>query len=141
MKQSTKPAAFYLAVERIIEGVDDATIAKELGISRTTAWRWRNDPEAVALVSAARNRQFERVEGRLASLADSALSALETALNDPSVSLTVKLKAATIVLDRVGLNERNGTKQREASQDAERKQAENFNRLEDPMDPLHHFAS
>lgn len=140
MKQSTKPAAFYLAVERIIQGVDDATIAEELGISRTTAWRWRNDTEAVALVSAARNRQFERVEGRLASLADSALSALETALNDPSVSLTVKLKAATIVLDRVGLNERNGTKQREVSQEAERKQTECFNRLEDPMDPLHLFS-
>ena len=77
------------------------------------------------------------MDGFFSRHADAALSALETALNDPSVSLTVKRKAATIVLDRVGLNERNGTKQREASQEAERKQTEYFSRLEDPMDPLH----
>ena len=137
MKQTVKPAAFYSAIERFIEGVDDATIAQELGISRTTAWRWRNDPEAVALVSAARNRQFERVEDRLSSLAVSALTVLETALNDPSVALTVKLKAATTILDRVGLSDRCAIERTQESKTSEQTHAEYLTRLEDPMDPLH----
>jgi hypothetical protein len=137
MKQTVKPAGFYSAIERIMEGVDDAAIAKELAISRTTAWRWRNDPEAVALISAARNRQFERVEDRLSSLAVSALTVLETALNDPSVALTVKLKAATTILDRVGLSERYAIERTQESKASEQKHTEYLTRLEDPMDPIH----
>ena len=124
---------FDSAVNLMLEGLSDREIAKKIGISKVTAWRWRNTPEAAATLGAARNRQVERVNDRMSLLVDTALDVIEAVINDPEASPMVKVRAATVILDRAGITERAAAESLHASKQAEARHAQYLDDLEDPM--------
>lgn len=81
------------------QGSTDAEVATELGVERSTAWRWRTADlvfrrelrrtNAVATKAAA---------ARLEGLVDRALDVLRSVLDDPDAPAAVRLRAAETVL-------------------------------------------
>ena len=133
MKHAKRSPKFDLALELMLAGIDDTEIAQRINMSRTTIWRWRNSAEAVAFLSAHRNREMERLSERMSGLADRALDVLEDVLNDPKAGSMAKLRAATVVLDRIGLTERSALEDRQRRITAESERAQYLDDLEDPL--------
>ena len=137
MKQAKKSTQLDRAIELMLLGQTDASISSQLNVSRTTVWRWRNSEEAVALLSAHRNRVLERISDRVSSMADKAIDVVESVLCDPEAGSMLKMKAAAMVLDRAGITERNAIEMHKDNRRSETERAKYLDRLEDPMDPLH----
>ena len=130
MKQSTKQNT---AATLMLEGMSDTDIAKRLRVSRVTVWRWRNSPEVVAILSAERNRRIEHVSDRMRSLVDKALDVIESVIDDPSTAPMVRVKAATVILNRAGVTERAALEARQQSVSTERGYARHLDELDNPM--------
>ena len=130
--QETHPDRENAAVDLILEGHSDATVAKQLNVSRTTVWRWRNKPKTVALIAAKRNRQREASEARLAELVAVAMDCLESVLTDAQASPAVRLKAATEILDRAGMTANAAATVTDTGIKAERNMCRRLDELDDP---------
>lgn len=102
------------ALELYAQGSTDAEVATELGVERSTAWRWRTQ-------DAAFRRELRRTHaeatkaaaGRLEGLVEKALDVLASTLTDQEAPLALRLRAAEAVLERAGI----------ASDDVERRMA------------------
>lgn len=73
------------------------SIAKRLGISRTTVHRWIEEPEVIAAVQKHRDKAVDRTTGALQKAGSSAAACLARLLKADSE--TVQLGAAKAILD------------------------------------------
>ena len=76
---------------------------------------------------------MERLSERMSGLEDRALDVLEDVLNDPQAGSMAKLRAATVLLDRIGLTERGALEDRQRRITAESERAQYLDDLEDPL--------
>ena len=99
-------------VELLIAGRGVTNVAKEVGIGRTTLWRWmRKDYDFQAELNRQRNALRETLADRLHSLTDQALSTVEHAVSDGNV------RAALAVLKGSGLLDGRWPVQSESAED------------------------
>jgi Helix-turn-helix of insertion element transposase len=68
------------AVDLLAAGTPAADVARELGVDRTTLWRWRREPAFVAELNARRADLWQATTDRLRALLPRALAALERAI-------------------------------------------------------------
>jgi len=90
------------AADLLARGVSITDTAQEVGVRRETVGIWKRQPEFQAAIQEQLTGLRESARARLQTLIEPALEALEGDLRDPSVSRTVRQKAAIAVLDRAG---------------------------------------
>ena len=90
-------------IERLWMGQTLRAVAEELGMHRSTCWRWLQDDEVQGVL---RQRRMERWTAAREEMAAAALEAtrfLRGLVTDESASVPSKIRAACAVLDRAGL--------------------------------------
>jgi hypothetical protein len=78
------------AIEHLLQGKSDRSVAEAVGVSRQTVWEWRNrDPLFIAELNRQRVELWSEARDRLKSLANRALDVIEIQLgsDDPKVAL------------------------------------------------------
>ena len=105
------------AIEALLTAPTIDQAAESAGVARRTIYRWLDDAGFRAALSAAEGKNLDRVTRRLLLLADKALNALESVLDDPrQAGAGNKRLAAQAVLDQVvKLRELRNVEQRLAS--------------------------
>jgi transposase-like protein len=89
------------AIEALLTSGNVTAAATAAGVTRNTLYRWvRHDETFVAELQAAEAEAVQGLSRVLAGLGDSAAAALKDAL-DSSQKITVRLRAAEIVTDRL----------------------------------------
>jgi len=82
------------AIELILAGQRDGSVAETVGVHRTTVARWRNShPGFIAALNSCRQENFKAATERLQSLSLTAIEALERALSRDDVRLSDVLRA------------------------------------------------
>jgi transposase-like protein len=92
------------AIELYAQGSTDAEVATELGVERSTVWRWRTQDRTFR--STLRRVHAEATgagTARLESLVERALDVIASTLADERVPPAVRLRAAEAVLARTGI--------------------------------------
>jgi hypothetical protein len=88
------------AVDLLVTGQPDATVAAAVGVSRQTVCDWRNhNPWFAAELGRRRRELWSETTRRLQDMAVTAVDRLQAALDDPTLSLP----AAVHILKAVGL--------------------------------------
>lgn len=88
----------HRALDLIAAGSRDSEVAENLGVNRTTVWRWRHyDSEFQAELNLRRYELSQAATERLRSLVPCALDAIAEELEGPR-----KLRAAATILDLAG---------------------------------------
>jgi hypothetical protein len=82
----------------IIAGRSLTDAAAQVGISRTTATRWRASPEVADVIEAHRREVRLNVSDRLTSFVDVALDRAGALLNDPDTPPTVVARLVAVAL-------------------------------------------
>lgn len=86
------------------QGSTDAEVAIELGVERSTAWRWRTADLAFRRELRRSNAVATKAAAaRLEGLVDRALDVVRSVLDDDDAPVAVRLRAAEIVLHRAGI--------------------------------------
>ncbi len=89
------------AIELLLAGTSPSSVAEDLGIHRTTLWRWLHEvPEFAAELNYHRRELWSASIEHLRSLVPAALDVLESELSGPR-----RLAAAASILDRAGFRE------------------------------------
>jgi transposase-like protein len=92
------------AIELYARGSTDSEVATELGVERSTVWRWRTQDRNFRSTL---RRVHAEVSGagaaRLEGLVEKALDVIASTLADERVSPAVRLRAAESVLARSGI--------------------------------------
>jgi len=84
------------AIEFLIQGRSDRSVAETIGVNRSTIWEWRKNPIFVAALNKQRNEMWKESRERLKNLAGSALDTIERQLaNDDG---RIALSASKIIL-------------------------------------------
>jgi len=91
------------ALSLLAEGRTTTEVATELGINRSTLWRWQQEPAFAAELSGLQTSTLAAVQSRLAIVANGAVDLLQTAITDPDLAMPVRCRAAIALLDRCGL--------------------------------------
>ena len=87
------------ALSLLASGSPMETVANNLGIHRSTLWRWKKDPKFVAEWNKMLDEMKERQTLALVKLQEEAIRALYSCLNGSND--TVRLSAALSVMERV----------------------------------------
>jgi len=87
------------ALSLLASGSPMETVANNLGVHRSTLWRWKKDPKFVAEWNKMLDEMKERQTLALVKLQEEAIRALYSCLN--SSNDTVRLSAALSVMERV----------------------------------------
>lgn len=90
------------ALELLIAGHTVPEIAEELGVSRTTVWRWSRQPEFAHAFLELRRTRFESAQMMMDETAFDAIRVLQDVMNDEAQSGASRVAAAREVLDRAG---------------------------------------
>jgi len=94
-----------LALAGLVAGRKPSDVAAEVGISARQLHRWRTeDPAFAAALAEAQADTVDAGRIRLGGLLDSALDAIESVLRDDGAPAAARLRAAELVLARVGLD-------------------------------------
>ena len=93
------------ALDLLLSGWSPPAIAKEVGVGRTTLWRWTQDPEFVAELQRRRRDRRELVQTVLVDSSLEAVAVLHEVMTDKTVGAAVRVKAAEALLSRAGLEE------------------------------------
>lgn len=91
------------AVALIAEGRALVEVAKEVGVDRTTIWKWRNSTGFAKALSDAMSSGLEAAKSRIAALREKSLDVIESILDDVGAPPAVRLKAVEMVWSRSGL--------------------------------------
>lgn len=86
------------ALERLLEGLAPTAVARELGVDRSTLWRWRATPWFAARYREALDERAGDAALRLDAAAGAALDLLESVIEDPAHPIAVRVRAAESVL-------------------------------------------
>ncbi|MFO0679989.1 MAG: phBC6A51 family helix-turn-helix protein [Polyangiaceae bacterium] len=92
------------ALALFLEGADVGEVARETGVSRTTLWRWREDPAFAHELATKRQRVLEAARDDLRATTSDAVAVLRAVLRDDSQPPGVRLRAIEMVLARSGLD-------------------------------------
>ena len=97
---SLSPAQAQVALS-LASGASVTQAALSAGVGRTTVYEWRKSiPEFSEAVDQAASEYADTLRDQLRDLAAKALSTLESILDDPKASPSVRLRAALAVLNR-----------------------------------------
>ena len=94
MKLSPKKRRF---IELIAQGLSHEEAGQKLGISRTTAWRWANEPEVKARLAELQSERLKQAHGRLLKATETTIETLERLCHHKSGYVSVQ--AAKAILD------------------------------------------
>jgi hypothetical protein len=96
------------AVELYTQGSTDAEVAAELGVERSTVWRWRTQDLAFRSTLRRTHAKATKIAvARLEGLVEKALDVVAATLADQEAPLALRLRAAEAVLDRAGIESSN----------------------------------
>ena len=87
------------AILAMISTPTSAHAAKEVGIGRTTLWRWKRDPKFHREYLEARNRAFSEAVGRAQYMADSSIACLSDIILDDNATAAGRVSAIRLNLD------------------------------------------
>ena len=87
----------------MVEGRALVEVAAEVGVDRTTLWKWRTSAPFAAALSEAMNNGLDAAKSRIASLREKSLDVIESILDDVGAPPVVRLKAVEMVWSRSGL--------------------------------------
>ena len=80
------------AIEMIMEGKTNAFISKELGIDKTTLYRWKKeDPLFISEYRKASNDMREAIREKHRKLLETSMEVLGKALTDDKVKITIAM--------------------------------------------------
>ena len=91
------------AVELWAEGKTNTQVAAALGVSRESAWRWRQEPEVAAALSRFHSESRSAASARLLCALPTALDVLVSVMSDITAPAGTRIRAAAEVLSRVDL--------------------------------------
>jgi transcriptional regulator with XRE-family HTH domain len=104
---SSAPSALSEAQQRAIAmaaaGSTGRDIATALGVNECTVSRWRQSAEFEAAVNSLLKDAHAAAAVKLRQLTEQAVATIEAVLTDPKASAGDRLKAAALILDRVGM--------------------------------------
>ena len=89
----------HAAIELMITGMKGVDIGAKLDTAPETISRWRADYDFQAALNARMKENQQAMQDRLRSLADSALTSIESIMNDAGVDDKTRLTAACKVLE------------------------------------------
>lgn len=104
-------------LDLVLAGMTHSAIARELGVHRTTVYRWVVDPALAEELRELRAARRFAAQESLQDVARKAIRTLEALLDDTACPPAVRLRAACAVLDRAGITPRGshpGAEQHEA---------------------------
>ena len=84
-------------------------VAHKMGLAEVTIYRWRQQPEFIAVVRGILKENKQALNERLNNLAIKAIEVLEAVIDDPNASTVDKINAASKVLELVNLNSARST--------------------------------
>lgn len=87
------------AVQMFLEGATIVEISQTVKASRKTIYEWIDQPTFSKAIEDQRSLDFERLLQKLQNLMDKAISTIDKAMDDPTITPT-QLKAAGLVVDR-----------------------------------------
>lgn len=90
-------------IQQLLEGEPVAEIAKDLGISARTAWRWKADPEVAAELKERHTELVDAARFILLSAVEGAARTIRRAVNNEGDVTTAQYKAAYDLLTTHGL--------------------------------------
>jgi len=80
------------AIALLLLGASDRAVSEQIGVARTTIWRWRNhDPRFISTLNRERLAAFEAARARLHSLVNLAVETLEGALRNGDAKSALEL--------------------------------------------------
>lgn len=91
------------ALELLLAGDTPAAVARELGVDRTTLWRWRTSSSFARRYREAMGERAADAAVRLDAAAGKALDLLESVIDDEAHPMIVRLRAADSVLRHAAL--------------------------------------
>lgn len=91
------------AIAMVATGATGRDIAAALGVNECTVSRWRQSAQFEAAVNAILADAHAAAAVQLRSLADQAVGTIAAVMTDAKASPADRLKAAALILDRVGL--------------------------------------
>ncbi len=91
------------AISMVASGATGREVAAALGVNECTVSRWRQSAEFEAAVNTLLADAHDSAAVKLRQLADQAVATIAAVLTNPEASAGDRLKAAALVLDRVGL--------------------------------------
>jgi DNA-binding CsgD family transcriptional regulator len=98
-------------LELYAQGLTDAEVASELGVDRSTAWRWRTrDRRFRAQLRKTHAEVTSAAAARLEGLVERALYVLATTLSDQEAPAAIRVRAAEAVLERAGISSDDGAR-------------------------------
>ena len=112
MRFADTPELRAAAVKLLSAGWTVRHVAIRLGVRASTVWHWSTDPLLVAAIERGKKIRTQKLGEGLQEAAQHAVQALTDVVSDDSVAPKDRIKAAEVVLDRVGIN---GTHDREPS--------------------------
>lgn len=90
------------AIELLQSGISFNETAEQVGVSRSTLYRWRQDPHFAAILSARDDDRLDDAKRRLLGLIDDVITTLNDILNDRTKSEHARLRAAQLILEYHG---------------------------------------
>jgi hypothetical protein len=93
-----------LLVGMLLSGRGLAESAEELGVHRSTCWRWLRDPRVQAELRKGRAELQSAARAGLVAASLEAVRYLRQVVSDPGASVNARLRAACAVLDRCGVS-------------------------------------
>jgi len=91
------------ALELVLAGRTLPEVGEELGVNRSTVWKWTQDPGFAAELHQARVSRAGALQEAVGAAALDALRYLRAVLDDDTAPSGVRVRAACAVLDRAGL--------------------------------------
>jgi len=91
------------AIALFVEGGTVDEVARELGIGRSTLFRWRASPVFAAALADGLRAGLEAARQRLATMRERALDRLDRLVDDDTVPPAVAARVIAEILDRCGL--------------------------------------
>ena len=101
----------------MVEGRSLVEVAADVGVDRSTLWKWRTSPTFATALSEAMTHGLDAAKSRIASLREKSLDVIESILDDVGAPPAVRLKAVEMVWSRSGLGEVELEQRDETSQD------------------------
>lgn len=92
-------ARFDEAIAVLLQSPTQAEACETLGISRTTLWRWKQDPTFQEQYRDAQRSFYDHAMGQLQAGASEAVRTLRDVMADPGAQDSARVSAARAVLD------------------------------------------
>ncbi len=91
----------HLALGALLTEADVSKAAEAAAVSRTTIYRWLKDPVFQNALNAAESEALAALSRKLVVLGSQAACVLDDAMRDANTPVSVRLRAADIVLSRL----------------------------------------